>query len=131
LKTLPLSEVKARLSGLVKTVSDTDEEIVITRNGSPAAVLVSLLVSFTLTPMVASLGFSFVNLTISQEEPLRFVGLENYGMLARDSQVWSSLWVTVKFALVATRQNGTQKMPPIVGCPVMSAAVEHVPGPVA
>ena len=41
MKTLPLSEVKAKLSGLVKVVSDTDEEIVITRNGSPAAVLVS------------------------------------------------------------------------------------------
>jgi len=41
LKTLSLSEAKAKLSGLVKVVADTDEEIVITRNGSPAAVLVS------------------------------------------------------------------------------------------
>jgi multiple sugar transport system permease protein len=58
-------------------------------------------VIFTLTPMVASLGFSTLNLTIAQEEPLRFVGLENYGTLLRDSQVWSSLWVTVKFAVLA------------------------------
>ena len=41
MKTLSLSEAKARLSGLVKKVSDTDEEIVITRNGRPAAVIVS------------------------------------------------------------------------------------------
>jgi prevent-host-death family protein len=41
MKTLPLSEAKARLSALVDTVSKTDEEIVITRNGVPAAVLVS------------------------------------------------------------------------------------------
>jgi prevent-host-death family protein len=41
MKTLPLSEAKARLSGLVEDVARRDEEIVITRNGRPAAVLVS------------------------------------------------------------------------------------------
>jgi prevent-host-death family protein len=41
MKTLPLAEVKARLSSLVDRVAKTDEEIVITRNGRPAAVLVS------------------------------------------------------------------------------------------
>ncbi len=41
MKTLSLSEVKMKLSGLVEAVRTTDEEIVITKNGSPAAVLVS------------------------------------------------------------------------------------------
>jgi antitoxin YefM len=41
MKTLSLSEVKMKLSGLVETVNSTDEEIVITKNGSPAAVLIS------------------------------------------------------------------------------------------
>jgi len=41
MKTLPLSEVKMKLSGLLDELSATDEEIVITRNGTPAAVLVS------------------------------------------------------------------------------------------
>jgi len=41
MKTLPLAEVKARLSSLVDRVAKTDEEILITRNGRPAAVLVS------------------------------------------------------------------------------------------
>jgi prevent-host-death family protein len=41
MKTLSLSDVKARLSGLVDEVERRDEEIVITRNGRPAAVLVS------------------------------------------------------------------------------------------
>jgi prevent-host-death family protein len=41
MKTLPLSEVKTRLSGLVNSVTDTDEEIVITTNGRPKAVIVS------------------------------------------------------------------------------------------
>ncbi len=55
---------------------------------------------FTLIPLVASLGFSFANLTLTQEEPLKFT-LENYQTLAQDSQVWSSLLVTVKYALLA------------------------------
>jgi len=41
MKTLPLSEVKMRLSALVDSVEAMDEEVVITRNGRPAAVLVS------------------------------------------------------------------------------------------
>lgn len=41
MKTLSLSEAKMKLSGLVQAVKDTDEEIVITKNGSPAAVLIS------------------------------------------------------------------------------------------
>lgn len=41
MKILSLSEAKMKLSGLVKAVNTTDEEIVITRNGSPAAVLIS------------------------------------------------------------------------------------------
>jgi antitoxin YefM len=41
MRTMPLSEVKMKLSGLVDTVRSTDEEIVITKNGTPAAVLIS------------------------------------------------------------------------------------------
>ncbi len=41
MKTLPLSEAKSRLSALVKRVHDLDEEVTITVNGRPAAVLVS------------------------------------------------------------------------------------------
>jgi prevent-host-death family protein len=41
MKILSLSEAKMKLSRLVETVSATDEAVVITKNGSPAAVLVS------------------------------------------------------------------------------------------
>ncbi|MFQ5900502.1 MAG: type II toxin-antitoxin system Phd/YefM family antitoxin [Thermodesulfobacteriota bacterium] len=41
MRTLSVSEAKMKLSGLVEAVSSTDEEIVITKNGSPAAVLIS------------------------------------------------------------------------------------------
>lgn len=41
MKTIPLSEAKAKLSSLLDSVEARDEEVVITRNGRAAAVLVS------------------------------------------------------------------------------------------
>jgi len=41
MKTLSLSEAKMKLSELVQKVYSTDEEVVITKNGRPAAVLIS------------------------------------------------------------------------------------------
>jgi antitoxin YefM len=40
-KILPISEVKARLPELVNRVQERDDEVVVTRNGKPAAVLVN------------------------------------------------------------------------------------------
>ena len=40
-KTLSLSEAKMKLSALVEEVRGTDQEVVITKNGVPVAVLVS------------------------------------------------------------------------------------------
>ena len=40
-RTLPISEVKSRLSELVTGVQEREEEIVVTRQGKPAAVLVN------------------------------------------------------------------------------------------
>lgn len=41
MKTLSISEAKMKLSSLVEAVRSTDEEIVITKNGSAAAILIS------------------------------------------------------------------------------------------
>ena len=41
MKTLPLSEAKAKLSSLVERVGTHDEEVLITKNGRASAVLVS------------------------------------------------------------------------------------------
>jgi antitoxin YefM len=40
-KTMPISTVKTRLPELVSGVAQREEEIVVTRNGKPAAVLVN------------------------------------------------------------------------------------------
>ena len=65
--------------------------------------------AFTLLPMLATLFFSFLNLRITDGilSPPQFVGLENYKHLLNDPQVWStsttpgSLWITIKFGLIA------------------------------
>jgi multiple sugar transport system permease protein len=54
--------------------------------------------AFTLIPIVASLGISFSNLSLAQEQPLRFVGLDNYATMLGDRQVWESLGITLRFA---------------------------------
>ena len=41
MKTLPLSEAKTKLSSLIDEIRSRDEEVTITRNGRPVAVLVS------------------------------------------------------------------------------------------
>ncbi len=56
---------------------------------------------FTLAPMIATLGFSFSNINLAQEQPLRFVGFDNYQKMLTDSQLVNSLGVTFKYALIA------------------------------
>jgi multiple sugar transport system permease protein len=57
--------------------------------------------ALTLLPILASLGLTFTNYTLTQSEPVRFVGLANYRTLLADSQVWASLLVTIKFAVIS------------------------------
>ncbi len=58
-------------------------------------------VIFTVTPMIATLGFSFSNINLAQEQPLKFVGLQNYQAMVSDSQLQNALGVTLKYALLA------------------------------
>jgi prevent-host-death family protein len=41
MKTLSVSEAKMKLSALIESIKNTDEAVFITKNGSPAAVLIS------------------------------------------------------------------------------------------
>ena len=65
---------------------------------------------FTFLPIVASLIFSFLDLSITDGilSAPKFVGLENYKDLVNDPQIWrgtsatpGSLWVTLRFGLIA------------------------------
>jgi len=57
--------------------------------------------AFTLIPMAATLAFTFTNINLEQTDPLKFVGLDNYFQLIGDGQAWASLWITLRFALIA------------------------------
>ncbi len=74
-------------------------------------------VAFTALPMIATLAFSFTNINLTQSEPLRFVGLQNYERLLRDQQVWKSLGITLKFAALA--------LPVAVILPLLVALLLH------
>jgi ABC-type sugar transport system permease subunit len=55
----------------------------------------------TLIPMVATFVFTFTNINLIQDQPLRFVGLENYQHLFNDQRTWTALGATLKFAAIA------------------------------
>ncbi len=54
--------------------------------------------AFTAIPMIATLVFTFLNITLAQEQPLAFVGFENWTRMLGDQHVWDSLGVTLRFA---------------------------------
>jgi ABC-type sugar transport system permease subunit len=56
---------------------------------------------FTLIPMIATFVFTFTNINLIQDQPLRFVGLENYQQLFSDPRTWDALLVTFRFAAFA------------------------------
>ena len=59
------------------------------------------LVLFTAGPMLASLAMSLTDFNLVKPEATRFVGLDNYALLASDPTIRQSLVATVKFALLA------------------------------
>jgi ABC-type sugar transport system permease subunit len=55
----------------------------------------------TAIPMIATLVFTFTNISLAQNEPLRFVGLENYQQMLGDPRTWDALKVTFQYAAVS------------------------------
>ena len=55
----------------------------------------------TLIPVIATFSFTFFNLRLNQQNPVRFVGLDNYADLLADPRAWDSLFVTLRFAAIA------------------------------
>lgn len=58
-------------------------------------------VLLTAIPMIATLVFTFTNIRLNQNEPLRFVGLENYQEMLSDPKTWDALIVTLRYAAFA------------------------------
>jgi multiple sugar transport system permease protein len=55
----------------------------------------------TLVPVIATFVFTFLNLRLNQQAPVRFVGLENYQALLEDPRAWEAMGVTLRFAAIA------------------------------
>lgn len=55
----------------------------------------------TLAPVVATFIFTFLNLRLNQQQPVRFVGVDNYVDLLNDPRAWEALSVTLRFAAIA------------------------------
>ncbi|MEZ4679874.1 MAG: sugar ABC transporter permease [Caldilineaceae bacterium] len=52
-------------------------------------------------PLGYAIGLSFSNKILTGSVPFKWVGLENYiDLLAPNSEMWGSVWVTLRFALV-------------------------------
>src|SRR5919106_6788915 len=57
--------------------------------------------TLTLAPVIATFVFTFFNLRLNQQTPVRFVGLDNYADLLGDQRAWDALFVTLRFAAIA------------------------------
>ena len=57
--------------------------------------------TLTLVPVVATFVFTFLNLRLNQQQPVRFVGLDNYASLLGDARAWDALSATLRFAAIA------------------------------
>jgi ABC-type sugar transport system permease subunit len=57
--------------------------------------------ALTLAPVIATFIFTFLNLRLNQQQPVRFVGLDNYADLLGDPRAWEALGVTLRFAAIA------------------------------
>ncbi|HEX7196676.1 MAG TPA: sugar ABC transporter permease [Candidatus Limnocylindria bacterium] len=57
--------------------------------------------TLTLVPVIATFVFTFLNLRLNQQQPVRFVGLDNYAELLGDARAWDALSVTLRFAAIA------------------------------
>ena len=56
---------------------------------------------FTLLPTIATLIFTFTDLQLSNINSVQFIGLQNYSTMMRDTQVGESLFIVLKFGLIA------------------------------
>ena len=57
--------------------------------------------AFTLLPVLATIAFSFTNYNPVQPDQTQFVGVQNYVRMPSDEKVVTSLWVTIRYALLA------------------------------
>jgi multiple sugar transport system permease protein len=59
------------------------------------------LIVFNIFPLLYSLGYSFTDYRASMNEPVSFVGLQNYRELLADEYVWANFVLTAKYVIMS------------------------------
>jgi len=59
------------------------------------------LIVFNIFPLIYSLGYSFTDFSAASNEPVQFVGLQNYRDLLTDENIWSNFVITAKYVIVS------------------------------
>jgi len=97
-------QITAIIKNKLSRVSDTHPSIETRFKHRVGLILISPwlagLLLFQFAPILASLVLSFTDFHLINPDQVQFVGIANYSILFRDQQAWTSLWQTVKLALV-------------------------------
>ena len=59
------------------------------------------LIVFNIFPLLYSLGYSFTDYRASMNDPVSFVGLQNYRELLSDAAIWNNFTITAKYVLIS------------------------------
>jgi multiple sugar transport system permease protein len=59
------------------------------------------LIIFNIFPLIYSLGYSFTDFRASVNEPVNFIGLQNYRELLSSPRIWGNFTVTAKYVIVS------------------------------
>jgi multiple sugar transport system permease protein len=59
------------------------------------------LIVFNVFPLAYSLGYSFTDFRASVNDPVNFVGLDNFRELLNDPRIWNNFVVTAKYVIVS------------------------------
>jgi multiple sugar transport system permease protein len=62
---------------------------------------IAFLIIFNIFPLAYSLGYSFTDYRASVNEPVNFVGLQNYRELLNDPNIWNNFTVTAKYVIIS------------------------------
>ena len=62
---------------------------------------IAFLIVFNIFPLAYSLGYSFTDYRASLNNPVNFVGLQNYSELLNDPNIWNNFTVTANYVIIS------------------------------
>jgi multiple sugar transport system permease protein len=56
---------------------------------------------FAAFPIVATFALSFTDFPVNRPQDMTFIGSQNYALILQDSDILNSIWVTIRYAVIA------------------------------